>query len=220
MKTVLLTGASRGIGAAVLALLREKGFEVFAPSRREMDLASSVSIASYVSALSGGVDVLVNCAGINELAAIEEMTDEQISRSLHINLLAQMQLIQWAAPYMKRRRYGRIINFSSIWGEFSKPRRIIYSVAKSAVNGLTRAAAVELAPYNILVNAVAPGFVDTEMTSKNNTPQQIEQIVQNLPLKRLARPREIAQLVAFLASEENSFMTGQILFADGGFSCI
>lgn len=93
-------------------------------------------------------------------------------------------------------------------------------MAKAGINGLTRAAAVELAPYNILVNAVAPGFVNTEMTCVNNTPEQIKQIVQQLPVKRLAQPDEIAQLVGFLASEQNSFMTGQVLYVDGGFSCV
>ena len=96
----------------------------------------------------------------------------------------------------------------------------MYSIAKAGVKGLTTAAAVELSKYNVLVNAVAPGFVNTEMTSQNNTPEQIEKLAQALPIKRMAEPVEIAELVYFLASEKNSFITGQTIFADGGFSCV
>lgn len=220
MKTVLLTGASRGIGKAIKELLVERGFQVYAPSRQDMNLANEESIQQYVKQIPDGVDVLINCAGVNDLASLEEITHDKIEKMISVNLLAQLHLIKWAVPFMKQKKYGRIINFSSIWGEFSKTRRLLYSIAKSGVNGLTRACAVELAPYNILVNAVAPGFVNTEMTSINNTPAQIEQIVNSLPVKRLAHPNEIAQLVGFLASEQNSFMTGQVLFIDGGFSCI
>lgn len=220
MKTVLLTGGSRGIGKAVKELFLARGFKVLAPSREEMDLSDLSSIARYTASLKQGVEVLVNCAGINELAGLEEVTEEKIQKMISVNLLAQVQLIQWASKHMKAKSYGRIVNFSSIWSEFSKPRRVLYSVAKAAVNGLTTAAAVELAPHNILVNAVAPGFVNTEMTSANNTPEQIRQITDQLPIRRLAEPKEIAELVYFLASEQNSFMTGQTLFIDGGFSCI
>ncbi len=220
MKTVLLTGGSRGIGKAVKKLFFARGFKVLAPSREEMDLSDLSSIARYTASLKQGVEVLVNCAGINELAGLEEVTEEKIQKMISVNLLAQVQLIQWASKHMKAKSYGRIVNFSSIWSEFSKPRRVLYSVAKAAVNGLTTAAAVELAPHNILVNAVAPGFVNTEMTSANNTPEQIRQITDQLPIRRLAEPKEIAELVYFLASEQNSFMTGQTLFIDGGFSCI
>lgn len=220
MKTVLLTGGSRGIGKAVKELFLARGFKVLAPSREEMDLSDLSSIARYTASLKQGVEVLVNCAGINELAGLEEVTEEKIQKMISVNLLAQVQLIQWASKHMKAKSYGRIVNFSSIWSEFSKPRRVLYSVAKAAVNGLTTAAAVELAPHNILVNAVAPGFVNTEMTFANNTPEQIRQITDQLPIRRLAEPKEIAELVYFLASEQNSFMTGQTLFIDGGFSCI
>ena len=209
MKTVLLTGGSRGIGKAVKELFLARGFKVLAPSREEMDLSDLSSIARYTASLKQGVEVLVNCAGINELAGLEEVTEEKIQKMISVNLLAQVQLIQWASKHMKAKSYGRIVNFSSIWSEFSKPRRVLYSVAKAAVNGLTTAAAVELAPHNILVNAVAPGFVNTEMTSANNTPEQIRQITDQLPIRRLAEPKEIAELVYFLASEQNSFMTGQ-----------
>ncbi len=219
MKTVLLTGASRGIGRAIKERLSSQGYRLQTPTRQEMDLSSSASIAAYLESMEP-VDILINCAGINELANLEELTASSYQRSLQINLNAQLQLIQGVVGHMKQQHWGRIVNFASIWSAFSKPRRASYCIAKAGVVGLTTAVAVELASHNILVNAVAPGFVNTEMTSQNNTPQQLAEWAACLPLRRLAEPSEIAELVLFLISDKNSFMTGQTLFIDGGFSCI
>ena len=216
---VLLTGASRGIGKAIKTLFEEKGCSVCAPARSEMDLKSPESIKEY-TVKENAFDVLINCAGINDLASIDEMSEEKLQEMLQVNLLAQTMLIKYVSPYMKRQKYGRIVNFASIWCDFSKERRIMYSIAKAGVKGLTTAAAVELSKYGIMVNAVAPGFVNTEMTSQNNTPEQIKAIAETLPIKRMAEPKEIAELVFFLCSKENSFMTGQTIFIDGGFSCV
>lgn len=220
MRRALITGASRGIGKAIKELFEEKGVIVIAPRRDEMDLNSNESIKKYVEGLEGNIDILVNNAGINELASIDEITDEKIESMLQVNLIAQMQLIKLLSPQMKKNRYGKIVNIASIWCEFSKDRRILYSVAKAGVKGLTTASAVELSKDNVLVNAVAPGFVNTEMTSKNNSPEQIKALTETLPIKRLSEPREIAQAVYYLASEDNSFITGQTIFVDGGFSCV
>ena len=219
MHKALITGASRGIGKAIKLLFEERGIKVYAPTRNEMNLFSNESIKKYVSKLEN-IDILINCAGINELSSIDEMTEEKFQEMLQVNLTAQTMLIKLLTPQMKKNQYGRIVNFASIWCEFSKERRIMYSIAKAGVKGLTTAAAVELSKYNILVNAIAPGFVNTEMTSQNNTPEQIKELTEALPIKRLAEPKEIAELVYFLASKQNSFTTGQTIFADGGFSCV
>lgn len=218
-KRALITGTSRGIGKAIKELFIEKGFEVFSPTRQEMDLKSNESIKKYVSNL-GAVDILVNCAGINDLASIDEMTEDKLQEMLQVNLISQTMLIKEVSPLMKKNKYGRIVNFASIWCDFSKERRIMYSIAKAGVKGLTTAVAVELSKHNILCNAIAPGFVNTEMTSQNNTPEQIRAISETLPVKRMAEPSEIAEFVYFLSSEKNSFMTGQTIFVDGGFSCV
>jgi 3-oxoacyl-[acyl-carrier protein] reductase len=185
-----------------------------------MDLGSNESIRKYVRGLNTNIDILVNNAGINELALIEEMTDKNIQEMLQVNLISQMQLIKLLSPSMKKSKYGRIVNIASIWGEFSKEKRVMYTVAKAGVKGLTVSSAVELSKHNILVNAVAPGFVNTEMTSQNNTPEQIKVLSESIPVKRLAEPKEIAEAVYFLASNKNTFITGQTLYADGGFSCV
>lgn len=219
MHKALITGASRGIGKAIKILFESREIEVYAPTHSEMDLASNKSIVKYIKHIDD-VDILVNCAGINDLASLAEMTEDKLQEMIQVNLLSQTMLIKYVSETMKKNCYGRIVNFASIWSDFSKERRIMYSIAKAGVKGLTTASAVELSKYNILVNAVAPGFVETEMTSKNNTPEQIKALTAALPIKRLAQPEEIAEFVYFLASEKNSFITGQTVFIDGGFSCV
>jgi len=219
-RRALVTGASRGIGKAIAARLQRGGAKVLTPPRQELELLSNASIDSYLAALSEPVDILVNDAGINRLGSAVEASDGDIQDTLQINLVAPLRLVRGLAPGMMERRYGRIVNISSIWSVVSKPRRITYAASKSGLNGLTRTLAVELAPYNILVNAVAPGFVLTEMTRQNNTEADLEAICRTIPAERLARPEEIAEVVAFLCSEANSYLTGQTLLVDGGFTCL
>lgn len=220
MRRALVTGASRGIGGAIAGALRGAGLEVFAPSRAELDLLDPDSVDRFVEAhRDGGISVLVNNAGINPIEAIEEVSPENWARTLQINLTAPFRLIQGLCPGMKAEGWGRIVNISSIWAVVSKEKRVSYSSAKSALTGLTRTSAVELAPHGVLVNAVCPGFVETELTRANNPPEALEVIRQAIPLGRLAQPEEVARLVAFLCSEQNTYITGQSIVIDGGFAC-
>ena len=215
----IVTGANGGIGSAIVKVFREHDVEVIGVNRNDFNLMNNEEIRKFMSKI-GDVDILINCAGMNDLAGIEEMTDEKINEVIQVNLISQMTLIKCVTPGMKKNKYGRIVNLASIWCRFSKERRVMYSVAKAGVVGLTVASAVELSKYNILTNAVAPSFVNTVMTSKNNTPEQIAAIAESLPIKRMAEPDEIARAVWFLASPDNTFITGQTIFVDGGFSCI
>jgi len=218
-RVALVTGAARGIGAAVVNRLRQDGLRVLTPSRVEMDLLSTDSINAYLSHLIEPVDVLVNNAGINPLGALAEIRDSDLCDTIQVNLIAPLRLIRGLAPGMIERHYGRIVNISSIWATVSKPRRVSYTLSKAGLNGMTRSLAVELAPCNVLVNAVAPGFVNTELTRQNNTPQEIEKIQQAIPARRLAEPAEVAEVVAFLCSDRNTYIVGQTLLVDGGFTC-
>ena len=121
---------------------------------------------------------------------------------------------------MIKKRYGRIVNISSVWSAVAKPGRVAYAASKSGLDAVTRTTAVEFAKYNVLVNSIAPGFVNTELTKKNNSQTQLEQIKQQIPLGRLAETSEIAEFAAFLASERNTFITGQTILMDGGYTCL
>ena len=219
-KRALVTGGSRGIGQAICSLFKKKGIDVLAPSRQELDLNNRQSIYDFATAHHDTIDILINNAGINQLSDLQHTDDETLDHMLRVNLSSHIVLSKLFIEKMKLQKYGRIVNISSIWGCFSKPRRLMYSVSKAGLNGFTVAAAVELAPYNILVNSVAPGFVHSELTTQNNTPEELLEITHHIPLKRLAEPEEIAEIVYFLASDKNTFMTGQTLLADGGFSCV
>ena len=215
----LITGASRGIGAAIASRLQAEGIKVLSPPRHVLDLSSNQSIDAYLSSLTEPIDIIVNNAGVNHLGASDEVIDEDFEQVIQINLLAPFRIIRGVAKGMKVRNYGRIVNISSIWSLVSRERRVTYSAAKAGINGLTRALALELAPYHILVNAVAPGYVNTELTKKNNTPDELERIARGIPLGRLGEPAEIAESVAFLCSPRNSYMTGQVIVLDGGYLC-
>ncbi len=218
-RSALVTGASRGIGLAIATRLREAGATVLCPSRGELDLASNDSMDTYLAALTESVDILVNNAGINPLGSGVEASDSDLVDTLQVNLVAPLRLVKALAPRMVERRYGRILNISSIWSLVSKPRRVLYSASKAGLNGVTRSLAVELAGHNVLVNAIAPGYVNTDLTRKNNTSDELDAIVQTIPAGRLAEPAEIAELALFLCSERNSYITGQTIVIDGGFSC-
>jgi 3-oxoacyl-[acyl-carrier protein] reductase len=219
-RTALVTGGSRGIGRAVVETFEKLGARVLAPKRDELDLADAAAVEAYAAALEQPVDILVNNAGINPLAGIDELTDEAFEETMAVNLTAPLRLCRALAPGMAARGYGRIVNVSSVWTVVGKPRRLPYTVSKTGLNGLTRALAVEVAPRGVLVNAVAPGVVATELTHQNNTPEQLAALVEQIPLARLAEAGELAELIAFLCSERNSYTTGQVLVCDGGLSCV
>lgn len=219
-RRALVTGGSRGIGQAVAQLLRERGVEVWTPERRELDLSDAASIDAFLAQHPDlPIDILVNNAGINVINPLEAIHSDDWQAMLQINLSAPLRLMQGCTGHMKRQNWGRIVNISSIFSEVSRPSRGAYSATKAGLNGLTRAVATELAPHNILVNALCPGYVETELTRANNPPDALDRIRDSIPMRRLAQPHEIAAWVVFLSSEDNSYMTGQVVFVDGGFTC-
>lgn len=216
-KRVLLTGGSRGIGKAIYNILKEDIYEVVIPSRDELDLSSTSSIANYFSD-NKEFDILINNAGINIIKGIDSILDSDIEQINNINLVAPLKLIQYCVKGMKRNRFGKIVNISSIWGIRSKEKRILYSGTKFGIIGQTKALSRELGEYNILVNAVCPGFTATELTMRSLSDTELGEIVKEIPLKRLADPKEIANSVKFLISDDNTYITGQTLVIDGGYT--
>lgn len=219
-RLALVTGGSRGIGRAVVERFEELGARVVAPTRAELDLRDAAAVEAYAAALREAPDILVNDAGVNPLAAVAEIDDAALDEILAVNLLAPLRLCRALAPRMAARGYGRIVNVSSVWSLVAKPRRGAYAVSKSGLNALTRALAVEVAASGVIVNAVAPGFIATEMTVRNNSPADIAAVVGQLPAARLGEPAEVADLIAFLCSSRNSYVVGQTIACDGGYTCL
>lgn len=221
LRTALVTGGARGIGVAIAARLKDAGYRVIAPPRVALDLASPASIDAYLAAHgSENVDVLVNNAGINTLRAIPEIDANTWGEMLQVNLSAALRLTQTFAPGMAERGWGRILNVVSIFALVTRERRAAYSMTKAALAALTRTAAVEFGPRGVLVNALAPGYVDTELTRRNNPPDAIAAIEASIPLRRMAQATELAEVAAFLVSDANSYLTGQTVVVDGGFTCL
>jgi NAD(P)-dependent dehydrogenase (short-subunit alcohol dehydrogenase family) len=237
-RTALVTGGVNGIGRAIVARFVADGATVALVDREpaselddsvtafRFDLADTDGLEALVDEVErtvGPLDVLVNNAGIFEPALAVDLTLESYRRVVAVNLDAPVFLAQIAARSMIPRGYGRIVNITSIHGQFGEETALSYDVAKSGLNQATRTLAIELGPHGILVNAVAPGFVSTRMSvvdGKNELESEWFSDVYvkygKLPLRRPAEPSEIARHVAWLASEENTYLTGQVVTVDGG----
>lgn len=238
-KVVLVTGASRGIGQGIAEAFLHAGAVVLATATSEAPTAwmadrmaageplhyiqADFSVPGWQDALMaaierlGGVDVCINNAGINKVADVREVDPDDYRRILEVNLVAPALLTGLVAPLMIRRGGGRIVNISSIFGIGSRAGRISYSSSKAGLLGQTRAAALDLAPQGVLVNAVAPGFVRTELTERVLGEQGMADAASRLPMRRLAEVADIVPAVLFLASAQNSYITGQVLAVDGGY---
>ncbi len=227
----LVTGGTRGIGEAIAIALVDGGYEVFVsgispngqgPSGSTYlpcdfsDPSSLSSFADKVKALD--LSVLVNNAGINKVGPFEKYDPSDFARLQQVNVTAPFTLCRAVIAGMRRQKFGRIVNITSVFSVVSKAERAAYSTTKFALFGMSRALALEVAPDNVLVNCVAPGFVDTDLTRRILGQDGIEMIVKGVPIGRLAEPKEIANFVKFLVSKDNSYMTGQNIVVDGGYT--
>ncbi len=209
---VLVTGGTGDIGKEIVKLFESKGFNVFAPSRSDLDLSTDFELDDRYSRF----DIIINNAGVNPLKPIDEITDNEV---MQINYFSPLKIIQKSIPHMIRKRLGRIVNIGSIWGELSKPNRSAYSASKSALDSLARSITAEYGKYNILANTISPGFIATQLTYKNNSEDSIESLINEVPIGRLGSTFEIAKLAYFLTME-NSYISGQNIKIDGGYSCV
>lgn len=242
-KTALITGATGGLGLAISQIFGRAGASLFLTSRREEQLRINVQefarwgvqasclgidltapgapqeVVDYAQQSLGGIDILVNNAGINRPQPAEEVSEENWDAIVNLNLKAAFLLSQAVGRHMIGRNWGRIINISSVAGLVALPLRAAYCSSKGGLNQLTRALALEWAPHNITVNAVAPTFMETPYIEEMFQDPSFEQYVRDsIPLGRLASPREVAWAVLYLASEFAGMVTGHVLVVDGGWT--
>lgn len=218
-KIALVTGASRGIGKSIKEVLSKDGIEIISPNRNELDLSSSESIDKFLSQTSANIDIIINNAGILKVGEHNEFSSDDFHEILQVNVVAPFKIISGFVEKMKIHSFGRIVNISSVWGQKSKKGRMLYSSSKAALDALTRSLAIEFASYNILINSVAPGYIETDMLKQCNTEEELSIIRDTIPMKRFGKKIEIAELVRFLSSEYNSYITGQVFTIDGGYTC-
>ena len=231
-KVVLISGASRGIGAAIAIHLASLGYKVIGTARSEfkfdkpsdnliplkLDITSRESIKDCAAKLKEQnllPDILINNAGITSDQLFLRMKDDEWDNVLATNLTGTFNLTKAFIKNMIKNRYGRIINISSISGLMGNPGQVNYSSAKAGLSGFTKSLAKEVGSRNITVNSVAPGFIETDMTSFLDEDSK-NTIIKDIPLNRLGSPEDVSELVAFLAGDESQYITGQTISIDGG----
>lgn len=239
-RTALVTGGSRGIGRAIVQRLAaggakvafvyqasaapaeqfvgeltSQGHEAFALQADVKAKAAADEVVQKVLDKWGKVDILVNNAGVIRDTLLAMMSEDQWHEVIETNLTSVFNYCQAVTRPMMSARYGRIINMSSVAAEFGNKGQVNYAASKGGIDGLTRCLATELASRGVTVNAVAPGFIETDMTAAVRNAAEAE-IKKKIPVRRLGKPEDIAGAVAFLASEEASYITGQVLRVDGG----
>ena len=233
-KKIFVTGASRGIGRAIAQAFSSEGAWVVGTSTgsiKEPDESCKEWFSADFSDIDqinncakflgeSKPDVLINNAGINKNAPFAEIDPNTFQLIQQVNVFAPFMLCQAAIQSMKREGWGRIVNVSSIWGKISMAGRASYSASKFSLDGMTTALAVEHAADGIIVNSIAPGFIDTDMTHRMLGDEGIRALVSKVPAGRLGKVEEIARFVLWLASEENTFISGQNIAIDGGFTSV
>ena len=239
-KVAFITGATRGIGKQIAITLAENGYDICLNYRKENDelintkkeiesnnvkcLAVQGDVSNFddckkmcdeIIAKFGKIDVLVNNAGITKDTLLMRMSKEDFESVIDVNLVGTFNVTKNVIPYMMKARSGRIINISSVVGVSGNAGQTNYSASKAGIIGFTKSLAKEIASRNILVNAVAPGFIETNMTDVLKDEVK-EAISKQIPLNRMGKAEDVANVVKFLASEDSSYITGQVINIDGG----
>ena len=238
-KIAIVTGGGSGLGLAIAHKFVQQNIRTIITGRNEeklneaakelgslciplafdiTDLSVIQQKIKYIVETYGTIDILVNNAGINMKKDLIDVTDEEFQTILQTNVLGVFVITREAAKVMLAQKSGSIINISSMASQYGIPKVIAYTASKSAIEGMTRAMAVELSPSNIRVNCIAPGFIETQMSAKalNSDPERKDKVLKRTPMGKLGIPTDVANAAYFFASDESSFVTGTILPVDGG----
>lgn len=237
MRTAIVTGGSRGIGRATVECLTDRGFRVAFTYKNSEELATELSARTGAVAiradsgteadviravrvaeecLGGSIDCLVNNAAVSSFSLFTDITTEEWNRIMTVNLTGTFLYTRAVIPGMIHKKSGRIINVSSMWGMVGAACEVHYATSKAALIGMTKSLAKELGPSGITVNAVCPGVIDTDMNASLDDMTRSE-LMDSAALCRMGEPGEVARAIAFLASDEASFITGEIMNVSGGF---
>ncbi len=229
-RKALITGGTRGIGAAIAERLSSEGAQVYVTGVSQIvsrshkndyysvDFSDLDATEKFVEKIKKeNFDILVNNAGVNKISPFTEISAEDFDRIQMINVRTPFRLCQAVIPFMQKQGWGRIVNVSSIFGVVSKEYRASYSTSKFALDGMTAALAAEVAKDGILANCIAPGFINTELTRTILGLEGMVDLAKRVPVGRLGKVEEIAALVSWLCSSDNSYISGQNLVIDGGF---
>lgn len=235
MRNVVITGGSRGIGAACAKAFSKNGDRVFIiyekndmaakdvaeacgaiPVKADIASKTAVSLAGgTIRKVCGTVDILINNAGISQIKLFSDITEEDYRKITSVNTDGTFFVTQEFLPDMINKKYGKIINISSMWGEVGASCEVHYSTTKAAMIGFTKALAKEVAPSGICVNCITPGVIDTEMNAEIDAETKRE-LIDEIPLMRMGKAEEVAQLALFLASSDADYITGQVIGINGG----
>ncbi len=230
MKNILITGSSSGIGKVAAETLKAEGYRVFQTGRKLLDIENYISINlsdpnnvnklyNYVKENFGDIDILINNAGEYVYSPIDKMKPDEIIQIFNSNFISHYYLTSLVVPYMKQKKFGRIVNIASISGVVGEANASLYSATKSAYFGFSKALALELAEYNITVNSISPGWVETQLTENALSEEEKKETLDVIPQKRFVEPVEVANLIKYLISDNAKGITGQNINLCAGLSC-
>ena len=233
-KTIIITGGEGGLGKSITKDFLKMGGTVFVTTTKKqllkknnkrkkymyLDFNNKVSVRKFLEDLKKikKIDVLINNAGVSKISAINEVDEKFLEEIYKINLKGPILLTKEISKIMMKKKSGKIINISSIFGVVSKQGRSLYSATKFGLIGLTKSSALDLAKYNILVNSVSPGVINIGMTKKVLNSVQAKKIKQDIPLNRLGKASDVSNIICFLCSNLNNYITGQNFVIDGGYT--
>ena len=231
MKNVLITGGSRGIGAACVEGFIKAGYKVFFTYKNNKEKADEIALRTGAKAICadvssfedmkkaasyiGNIDIIINNAGISEIKMFQDITEADWDNMFNTNIKGMFITVKTFLDNMIHNKWGRIINISSMWGEQGGSCEVHYSASKSAVIGFTKALAKELGPSGITVNCISPGVIDTDMNS-HLTEEDMAELIEETPVFKIGKVMDIANTALFLASENSSFITGTVIPVNGG----